>query len=168
MLNWGRCDYINPCNKDSRAGLAWLRLGAWKGNKIVNEEGERLCPICRENNSYRHIFLQCVELEQVRRRYLPPSMLSQNRSSLACLDLMGNREWEQKTGLFLLKQNPYPLAVDNISSSSSQLQACSDHDVCLRSLAGEASSPKPSLGSEPFEISLPRFIPQEHFQEIKE
>ncbi|KAJ4434509.1 hypothetical protein ANN_23071 [Periplaneta americana] len=47
--------------------------------------------------------LECVELEQVRRKYLPPSMLSQNRSSLACLDLMGYREYEQKTGLFLLK-----------------------------------------------------------------
>ncbi|KAJ4436706.1 hypothetical protein ANN_16838 [Periplaneta americana] len=46
---------------------------------------------------------QCVELEHIRRKYLPPSMLSQSRSSLACLDLMGNREWEQKTGLFLLK-----------------------------------------------------------------
>ncbi|KAJ4429947.1 hypothetical protein ANN_22151 [Periplaneta americana] len=30
-------------------------------------------------------------------------MLSQSRSSLACLDLVGNREWEQRTGLFLLK-----------------------------------------------------------------
>ncbi|KAJ4427407.1 hypothetical protein ANN_25029 [Periplaneta americana] len=30
-------------------------------------------------------------------------MLNQSRSSLAYLDLMGNREWEQKTGLFLLK-----------------------------------------------------------------
>ncbi|KAJ4446810.1 hypothetical protein ANN_13508 [Periplaneta americana] len=47
--------------------------------------------------------LRCVELEHVRRQYLPPSMLSQNRSSLACLNLMRNREWEQKTGLFLLK-----------------------------------------------------------------
>ncbi|KAJ4447598.1 hypothetical protein ANN_09605 [Periplaneta americana] len=95
-----RCDYINSCNKNSRAGLAWLRLGAWKCNKIVNEEGERLCPLCREKDSYRHILLQCVELEQVRRKYLPPSMLSQNRSSLACLDLMGNREYEQKTDCF--------------------------------------------------------------------
>ncbi|KAJ4451171.1 hypothetical protein ANN_02613 [Periplaneta americana] len=103
MLNWCRCDYINSCNKDSRAGLAWLRLGAWKGNKIVNEEGERLCPLCKGNDSYKHILLQCVELEHVRRKYLPPSMLSQNRSSLACLDLMGNREWEQKIGLFLVK-----------------------------------------------------------------
>ncbi|KAJ4432432.1 hypothetical protein ANN_21051 [Periplaneta americana] len=47
--------------------------------------------------------LRCVELEHVRRKYLPPSMLSQNRSSLACFDLMGNREWEQKIELFLLK-----------------------------------------------------------------
>ncbi|KAJ4436938.1 hypothetical protein ANN_17070 [Periplaneta americana] len=45
----------------------------------------------------------CVELEHIRRKYLPPSMLSQNGSLLACLDLMGNRDWEQKTGLFLLK-----------------------------------------------------------------
>ncbi|KAJ4438548.1 hypothetical protein ANN_14495 [Periplaneta americana] len=103
MLNWGRCDYINSCNKDSRAGLTWLRLGAWKGNKIVNEEGEPLCPLCKEKDSYKHILLLCVELEHVRRKYLPPSMLSQSRSSLACLDLIGNREWEQKTGLFLLK-----------------------------------------------------------------
>ncbi|KAJ4435432.1 hypothetical protein ANN_18047 [Periplaneta americana] len=51
----------------------------------------------------RCTYHRCVELEQVRRKYLPPSMLSQNRSSLACLDLMGNREYEQKTGLFLLK-----------------------------------------------------------------
>ncbi|KAJ4427344.1 hypothetical protein ANN_24964 [Periplaneta americana] len=49
------------------------------------------------------VFRQCVESENIRRKYLPPSMLSQNRSSLACLDLMGNRECEQKTGLFLLK-----------------------------------------------------------------
>ncbi|KAJ4440928.1 hypothetical protein ANN_10776 [Periplaneta americana] len=76
MLNWGRCDYINSCNKDSRAGIAWLRFGAWK----------------------------CVELEHVRRKYLPSSMLSQSMSWLACLDLMGNREWEQTTGLFLLKE----------------------------------------------------------------
>ncbi|KAJ4447267.1 hypothetical protein ANN_09271 [Periplaneta americana] len=38
-----------------------------------------------------------------RRKYLPPSMLSQNRSSLAYLDLMGNREYEQKIGLSLFK-----------------------------------------------------------------
>ncbi|KAJ4449557.1 hypothetical protein ANN_00959 [Periplaneta americana] len=38
----------------------------------------------------------------IRRKYPPPSMLSQNRSSLACR-VMGNKEWEQKTGLFLLK-----------------------------------------------------------------
>ncbi|KAJ4446017.1 hypothetical protein ANN_12703 [Periplaneta americana] len=49
------------------------------------------------------IKFSCVELEQVQRKYLPPSMLRQNRSSLACLDLTGNRECEQKTGLFLLK-----------------------------------------------------------------
>ncbi|KAJ4437197.1 hypothetical protein ANN_17332 [Periplaneta americana] len=56
-----------------------------------------------KKDSYRHILLQCVELEQVRRKYLSPSMLSQNMRSLVCLDLMGNREYEQKTGLFLLK-----------------------------------------------------------------
>ncbi|KAJ4435895.1 hypothetical protein ANN_18515 [Periplaneta americana] len=58
--------------KISRADLVWLRLEAWKGNKIVNEEGERLCPLCREKDSYKHILLQSVELEHVRRKYLPP------------------------------------------------------------------------------------------------
>ncbi|KAJ4447437.1 hypothetical protein ANN_09444 [Periplaneta americana] len=33
-------------------------------------------------------------------------MLSRNRDSLPCLGLMGNRECEQKTGLFLLKVRP--------------------------------------------------------------
>ncbi|KAJ4439504.1 hypothetical protein ANN_07628 [Periplaneta americana] len=74
-----------------------------EGNKIVTEEGERLCPLCREKDSWRHILSQCDETENIRRKYLLPSMLSQNRDSLAYLDLMRNRECEEKTGLFLLK-----------------------------------------------------------------
>ncbi|KAJ4438011.1 hypothetical protein ANN_13950 [Periplaneta americana] len=43
-------------------------------------------------------------------------MLSQSRSSLACLDLMGNREWEQTTGLFLLKARKIRTAAAEVIS----------------------------------------------------
>ncbi|KAJ4445108.1 hypothetical protein ANN_06907 [Periplaneta americana] len=42
-----------------RAGLAWLRLGAWKGNKIVNEKGERLCPLCGEGLLEKYFTAVC-------------------------------------------------------------------------------------------------------------
>ncbi|KAJ4434699.1 hypothetical protein ANN_23267 [Periplaneta americana] len=53
-----------------------------------------------EKKTPGHVFYYIVSNGNIYgNKYLPPSMLSQNRS----LDLMGNREWEQKTGLFLLK-----------------------------------------------------------------
>ncbi|KAJ4435034.1 hypothetical protein ANN_23607 [Periplaneta americana] len=58
-----------------------------------------------EVEKFKYLGATCVELEHIRKKYLPPSMLSQNRSWLACLDLLRNREYEQKTGLFLLKDD---------------------------------------------------------------
>ncbi|KAJ4438481.1 hypothetical protein ANN_14426 [Periplaneta americana] len=74
------------------------------GHKGKNIGGERFDPVLwielRRSSMVRA--LDC-RIGTYSEKNLPPSMISRNRSSLACLDLMGNREWEQKTGLFLLK-----------------------------------------------------------------
>ncbi|KAJ4436398.1 hypothetical protein ANN_19030 [Periplaneta americana] len=54
----------------------------------------------------------CVELEHDEKKSTT-LVAKLGKRSLACLDIMGNREWKQKTGLFLLKRNPVTKASYN-------------------------------------------------------
>ena len=68
--------------------IAWLRLGGWMAHHLRNESGNRLCPLCNEQDSWEHIVADCPETELLRWQLLPNRFLMSERGRLACWDLI--------------------------------------------------------------------------------
>ncbi|KAJ4438880.1 hypothetical protein ANN_14833 [Periplaneta americana] len=69
--NWGTELYLYGGSREGRPGLTWFRLGAWRALKIVNEEGEIICPLCGRSETLHHILSECEATEALRKRFLP-------------------------------------------------------------------------------------------------
>ena len=102
-LEWGKEQYIGKVSKVSKLGLAWIRLGAWRMIKITDENGMRVCPLCKGEESWFHILANCEGLENWREKYLPLSFMESNREQRECLELLTGKYVEEGIGKFLIK-----------------------------------------------------------------